>query len=84
MSGHATSNELIELEKTTTSAQHANLTIIYSMDNAKINELVDFLKIITQIYEMNAMSIEVYEMMILIYNVRHVARGISNMKTHDW
>ena len=65
------------------SAQHANLTIIYSMDNVKINELVDFLKIITQIYEMNAMSIEVYEMMILIYNVQHVARGISNMKTHD-
>ena len=47
MSNHAITNELTEQEKTIINVQYENLTIFYSMDNAKINEQVDFLEIIT-------------------------------------
>ena len=53
------------------------------MGNVKINVLADSMRIMTQMNEMNVMSFEVYVTMKLIYNVRHVAQDISNMKIHD-
>ena len=83
MSNHDTLSELTEQEKTIINEHHVNLTIFYSMGNAKINEQVDSMRIMTQMNEMNVMSFEVYVTMKLIYNVRHVAQDISNMKIHD-
>ena len=62
---------------------HVNLIIFYSMGNAKINEQVDSMRIMTQMNEMNVMSFEVYVTMKLICNALHVIQDILSMKTHD-